>query len=230
MNYAKTHTIQKMSFQALKDYDTKMAIAKEAFKSPYVVNKPKNEFDITDIVFDDSYDTSRNSDLWYRGWIASIVTTPYTFNIEAIGDQDYSLYVTDWKLFEEQFKQNLSVEDMADYKMAFLKNDPILEFRNKGNGGNTFYDVFQNLFKNDSEFYKLLGREEDAFLSMAVGNNNWLEISATNREGEVVYLTDPFSSLDIGSNVLEELSYILSSIPELTTLADELKRQPLLER
>lgn len=197
-----------------------------------IQNLIRNKVDlIKDITFDPLYHFSRDSDFWYRGNIFTIYTDKYNFSVDAIGDQRYKLFIRDWAIFDEMYSNILDPYLMDTYHHSYIKNEPIIEYVNKGNNHDTFFDLFGHIFKNDEDMKKHFNSYGSIVFAFSVENNNWLEIFVSSAEYPrfSTSINDPFSGYDVGSSVLEEFNFILDNMNEIIEYFESTINRPSLE-
>lgn len=175
------------------------------------------EFDLQKVV-----NIKRLNDYWYSGPIASIKIKDYLFEIETSGEQRYSLYIRDLEKFDKFYKDKLPLYKYETFKNLFEQNEPIETYVNKSQSSNSFFDAFGCYFATDKELNELIDLSEGIFV-LECGNNNWLEMSCQDtKTGKAIWLTDIFMGMDVGFNILEDITSILDDSDSLIQLYDGL--------
>jgi len=209
--------------ETIKDKDTKKQLELLFAKHSSSLN------DIKDIDITPSFNILRQSDLWYRGHVASIATELFTFRVDAVGDQRYSLYVNDIDTLFKLFWDEIVVGHGGPgfFGECFKQGRPFDSFSSKNFDDKVnFHSSFGYLLKTDEDLKKYVSyalgvmEDKDKCLFLECGNNNWLEISAVNNiSGKTTHLTDIMGGgLDVGDNVIDEIMYIIDSVQELNEL------------
>lgn len=174
--------------------------------------------EVKDFVLLKNVDSKRLNDYWYSGEVAVVEYDDYSFSLSAEGEQRYALFIRDFDKFDTVYKGKLQSYNREEYKKLFDNNEPIEVYVNKSNSRDSFFDVFGCYFSSDEELTKLIS-EADGIFELKCENNNWLEIFCRDEETEELKcLTDIFSGVDIGSNIVEDIKYILDEKEELIKL------------
>jgi hypothetical protein len=208
--------------KSIKDKETKKQIGE------LLAKHSDRLVDIKDIDIIPSFNILRQSDLWYRGHVASVTTDKYTFRVDAVGDQKYNLYVNDLDTLFKLFWDEIVVGHGGPgfFGQSFKSGKPFESFSSKNfDDKETFFSTFGYLLKTDEDLKKYVSyalgvmEDKDKCLFLECGNNNWLEICAVdNMTGKTTHLTDVFSGLDVGDNVIDEIMYVLDSVQDLNEL------------